>query len=254
MNIIFKQIFALNLIVLLLISCGSQPKVIEPSNSTSASSETGIFGTADSISSQNTNSGEEEIHTVEIIETIPTQKYSYLKVKEGEKEFWIATLKGDFTIGDQYHYTGGLLKQNFKSEVHNRVFEELYLVSNIVPLNHGNQDESSTVAWSEADENTENIEVAGSMRIADLVAKATDFEGKTVQISGKVTKVNTGIMGRNWIHLQDGSKNDYDLVLTADEAVPVGHIVTYKATVAVNKDFGAGYSYALILENGELIK
>jgi len=92
------------------------------------------------------------------------------------------------------------------------------------------------------------------MRIADLVAKAAELDGETIEISGKVTKVNPNIMGRNWIHLQDGSKNDYDSVITADAAVPVGHIVTYKATVAVKKDFGAGYSYELILENGELVK
>ena len=60
-------------------------------------------------------------------------------------------------------------------------------------------------------------------------------------------------MGRHWIHLQDGSKDDYDLVVTSSSFVNEGQIVTMQAMVSVNKDFGAGYSYDLILENGQVI-
>ncbi|MCB0471462.1 MAG: hypothetical protein KDC56_00225, partial [Flavobacteriaceae bacterium] len=62
------------------------------------------------------------------------------------------------------------------------------------------------------------------------------------------------IMDRNWIHLRDGSKDDYDLVITSTEFVPEGTVVTMKGVVTLNKDFGAGYSYDLILENGSVIK
>jgi len=127
--ITFKQFIVLNLLGLFLTSCGSQPTVIEPSNTATGTSETGIFDNTNSSTETSTaNVGSEEIHTVEVIETIPTQKYSYLKVKEGEKEYWVATIKDDFKIGEQYHYTGGLLKRNFKSVEHDRVFDELYLV------------------------------------------------------------------------------------------------------------------------------
>ena len=61
-------------------------------------------------------------------------------------------------------------------------------------------------------------------------------------------------MNRNWIHLQDGSKNDYDLVITSDTFVPEGKIITIQALVSLNRDFGAGYSYDLILENGTIIE
>jgi len=60
-------------------------------------------------------------------------------------------------------------------------------------------------------------------------------------------------MKRNWIHLKDGSKDDFDLVITSDTFVPEGKVVTIKATVTLNKDFGAGYKYDLILENGTIV-
>ena len=61
-------------------------------------------------------------------------------------------------------------------------------------------------------------------------------------------------MKRNWIHLQDGSKDDFDLVVTSNAFVPEGTIVTIKAKVVLNKDFGAGYRYDLILEDGIVVE
>ena len=66
-------------------------------------------------------------------------------------------------------------------------------------------------------------------------------------------KINPNIMERNWIHLQDGSKNDFDLVITSNTFVPEGKIITIRALVSINRDFGAGYQYDLILENGTII-
>jgi hypothetical protein len=60
-------------------------------------------------------------------------------------------------------------------------------------------------------------------------------------------------MNRNWIHIKDGSKDDYDLVITSDTYVAEGTVITMKALVTLNKDFGAGYTYDLILEDGVLI-
>jgi hypothetical protein len=94
----------------------------------------------------------------------------------------------------------------------------------------------------------------GSVKISDLVKNAQQYEGQKVQIDGVCTKINLGIMNRNWIHLKDGSMDDYDLVVTSNEDVPVGSKVTIQADVVLNKDFGAGYKYELILENGVLVK
>ncbi len=61
-------------------------------------------------------------------------------------------------------------------------------------------------------------------------------------------------MSRNWIHLQDGSKDDFDMVITTNTFVPEGKQITIRAVVSLNRDFGAGYKYDLILENGTLVQ
>ena len=137
----------------------------------------------------------------------------------------------------------------------NENFEELYFVGNLVSSNHANIMETKNNSSSpEVAVKTEINRKQGSIKISELVNNKQNYEGKRVQIDGVCTKINLGIMSRNWIHLQDGTQDDYDLVITSNEEVAVGSQVTIQADVVLNKDFGAGYKYELILENGKVIK
>ncbi|MFZ5875940.1 MAG: OB-fold nucleic acid binding domain-containing protein [Nitrospirota bacterium] len=91
--------------------------------------------------------------------------------------------------------------------------------------------------------------------IETLFAQKDKLSGQHIQISGKVVKVNNGIMGKNFFHLQDGSGNApaNDLTVTTQEMVKVGDQVTVTGLVTVNRDFGAGYSYPLILEEATVV-
>lgn len=198
-----------------------------------------------------------ELHTVVINEILPTVKYSYLNVTENGETFWIATRSKDVKVGNTYYYNGGLLKTNFESKEYNRVFEKMYLISNLVALNHGDDTNMKQTKANRENTPTKTEEVIvheGSIKISEIVNNPKKYDGKTVQISGVCTKINAGIMNRNWIHLKDGSKDDYDLVVTSDVFVPEGTVLTLKAIVTLNKDFGAGYKYGLILENGTIVK
>ena len=201
-----------------------------------------------------------KLHTVVINEILLTANYTYLNVTEGEKTFWIAVSSTDAKIGETYFYVGGLFKNNFESKALNRVFDELYLVGNLVSSKHGEQAGAVTANNSEVKElaaKSEKIHITpqkGSIKISEIVDNQKKYEGQTVQIDGECTKINIGIMGKNWIHLKDGSKDDFDLVITSDALVDVGSVVTIKAEVVLNKDFGAGYKYDLILENGSIVK
>ncbi|NNC61421.1 MAG: hypothetical protein HKO11_03740, partial [Eudoraea sp.] len=90
--------------------------------------------------------------------------------------------------------------------------------------------------------------------IADLVADPEKYAGKKIELKGMCTKVNIGIMGRNWVHLQDGSKDDYDLVITTSEMVDKDKEVTIRGIVKLNIDLGSGYSYPILVENGKLMR
>ena len=93
-----------------------------------------------------------------------------------------------------------------------------------------------------------------SIKISELVNNKTKYNGKEVLITGKCTKINANIMGRNWIHLKDGSKDDFDLVITSSDVVKEGETVTMSGIVVLEKDFGAGYKYDLIIELGKVIE
>lgn len=92
----------------------------------------------------------------------------------------------------------------------------------------------------------------GSYTVADLFAKKQELNGKIVTIKGNVVKVSDGIMGKSWIHIQDGTggKETNDIVFTSStQTATVGDHVTAKGTVAIDKDFGYGYFYSVIVED-----
>jgi hypothetical protein len=98
---------------------------------------------------------------------------------------------------------------------------------------------------------------ANARSIGELFAQQAALTGTSVSVRGVVVKYNPGVMGKNWIHLQDGSgdaaKGTHDLTVTSNDAAVMGDTVTVTGTVRTNKDFGAGYVYALVLENAKVV-
>lgn len=268
MKTISKLLFALP--ALFLISCTSGPKVIQESEPIKPPvSSTGVFAEAadfqEAPSAGHTHKGpfDEEVHTVVALETLPTAKYVYIKAKEAKNEFWIATHKQEIKIGETYFYKGGLLKTNFESKEYDRVFDKIFLVSKLVPRRHGNEEQSHdkmhipTHAWPSEGDKASNPKSPTkddeTISIAELVKTPKKFAGQKIKVKGTCIKTNPNIMNRNWIHLQDGSADDYDLVVTTQAQIHPGETVKMEALVSVEKDFGSGYFYKLILEDGKMI-
>jgi len=92
--------------------------------------------------------------------------------------------------------------------------------------------------------------------IERLMADKKSFSGKTIKVKGVVTKVNEEIMGKNWVHIQDGTEanGEYDLTITTLQSATVGDTVTFEGKIALDKDFGYGYFYSVIMEDGNIIK
>ena len=260
-----KYRFYLGILSLAIISCADKPKVISPSETTnteySQGESTGVFDKNNSLAKAKSTSPPSTngtVHHVKVLEVLPTEKYVYLRVSEEEEEYWVATGKQTIDIGKNYFFRDGLLKTNFESKEYNRMFDKVYLVSKLVPENHAHQNTPSvspsknTIASSPARKKIKPIE--GSMSIKEVVEQASSLQGTEVQLTAECTKLNANIMGRNWIHLKDGSKDDYDFIVTSDQAIPEGHIVTLKGTVGLDRDFGSGYKYDLLIENATVIR
>jgi len=96
-----------------------------------------------------------------------------------------------------------------------------------------------------------------TVSVADLYAKKQELSGKVVVVEGNVVKVSDGIMGKSWVHIQDGTggKETNDVVFTsATQSATVGDHIIAKGTVSIDKDFGYGYFYSVIVENAVFSK
>jgi hypothetical protein len=97
---------------------------------------------------------------------------------------------------------------------------------------------------------------AGGQTIAEIFAGRATLAGKPVLVRGKVVKYNAMIMGKNWLHIRDGSGTadvqDNDLAVTTATAAKLGDTVLVSGVVTTNKDFGAGYKYVVILEDAKV--
>ena len=241
------------LLSLTIISCNSKPKVVE-AESAAGQNNAPIFqeGTTTGSPSQEINTTE---HKVVVEEVLNTDKYTYLRVKENDQENWIAITKREVKKGSTCYYRGGLMKKNFLSKEFNRTFETLYLVGDFRDESEvTNATPPGTIPPSkDALESPKNVKMApGAIKISDLVANLSKYDGKTVKVTGKCVKLNPMIMGRNWLHIQDGSGKKLDLTVTTTENIELGSIVTLEGKLALNKDFGAGYKYEYILESAVL--
>ena len=235
---------------IILLSCNQTVELTPDTSSNSA--QTGIFEKGETHSHAS-DGIVRNLHQVLVKQHIKGKRYSYCEVEEGNKTYWLATMGGDFQEGGTYMYNEGIEKTDYKSTELDRIFDRILLVSAL----YSNAELLESKTSGPATANASNVKISipkTSVAIKELVNNTTKYANKTIEVTGKITKVNPAIMDRNWIHLVDGSMDSYDFVCTSNEVFPVGHVLTLKGKLSVNKDFGAGYSYDLILENAQLVK
>jgi len=110
--------------------------------------EVGPFPTKPALAHNANPDVSRELHKVIVQEVLSTSKYVYLRVTEGEKKFWIASRKQAVNIGDIYFYREALMRVPFESKEHNKVFDTLYLVTKLVPADHGiNGNKKNQIPW-----------------------------------------------------------------------------------------------------------
>ncbi len=223
-----------------------------------------IFFVACKNTSQTNENLPEGIHKVTAVDLNQTSQYTYVLVKESGAEYWVAIPRKEITKGTDYYYRDGLEMNNFKSKELNKTFDKVLfleqLEDNINAVNSGieipgTEEVKGTSDVAPEEKIDEIIEpVEGGLSIQELWSGKDELESKTVIVKGKVTKYNPEIMGFNWVHIQDGTEFDghYDLTITTLESVSPGDVVVFKGTVTLNKDFGYGYFYELLMEQAIL--
>ena len=199
-----------------------------------------------------------DMHTVVVQEVIQATSYTYLKVKEADRDFWMAIGKRQIEAGAKISFAGGLEMKNFQSKDLQRTFETIYFVDRIVSGGvPATQQPVSMPHQTKPELEKKEVSVepaAGGITIGELFTNRDSYADKTVLIKGQVMKVNRAIMDRNWVHLQDGTGDSggFDLTVTTTEQVNVGDVVTFEGKIKLNEDFGSGYSYEVLMEQAKL--
>lgn len=200
-----------------------------------------------------------DIHKVIVEEVIQTTNYTYLYVNENDSLQWVAVPKMEVQKDETYYYKGGMQMGEFKSKELDRTFDNILFLGEIKSDDYMKNKNDTRSHVAEVKVNLENISVEpleGGITIAELFENKEKYTNQTIKIKGKVTKFSDSIMSRNWIHIQDGtnSHGNFDLTITSNEIVKVGDIVVIQGKVTLDKDFGYGYFYKVILENGTIIQ
>ena len=217
--------------------------------------------------------------TGKVLETTNAASYTYVLVDTGAKKIWAATTEFSVKPGDSVSFASGEPMVNFHSRSMNRDFPEIYFVGAIAvngaataaKLPPGHPDISGAasgggklppnhppIAGQTAPPKVDfsNLKpAAGGKTIAEIYAAASKLNGKAVTVRGKVVKYNSAIMGKNWVHIQDGTgqSGGNDLLATSSAETKIGDTVLVTGKVATKKDFGAGYKYDVMIEDAKLV-
>lgn len=225
-----------------------------------------------------------------VVETMDASDYTYMRLRTAQGETWAAVNKTKVAKGDAVTVTNAMVMDGFQSKTLNRTFDhivfgvlagpgspapggaaaaasELPMVSGHAPTagtTGGETPQQMAAQHGQAaggpddapDVKVEKAEGKNARTVAELWAQRTALRGKEVSVRAKVVKVTSGVMGRNWLHVRDGSGSkaakDNDLTVTTEAPAKVGDVVTITGLVSTDKDFGAGYAYPVIVENARL--
>jgi hypothetical protein len=248
--------FLTTALVLALVGCQS--------NGSSESGTTSSSASAGSPAAEATAPAS-EYFTGPVVETMNAGGYTYVQVDTGSEKIWAAGPQQEMEVGTEVTISKAMPMPGFRSETLERTFDTLYFVSSfdrgagptsspaagMPETGHGEM----TSAPSAADANIDltGIEPA-DQTVAALYEDRAELAGKTVRVRGKVIKALPGIMGTNWLHVQDGtgSEGQNDLTVTSDQLADVGATVVVEGVLGTDRDFGAGYRYDIIIENASV--
>lgn len=206
----------------------------------------------------------------EVLEVKDVDAYTYLRLKTAQGETWVAVTRAPVKAGSTVSIANPMVMRNFESKSLKKTFDSIVFgtmagagpaaagaMATASPHGSGLAAPAATAAPS-APIKVSKAVGADARTVAEVVDGKAALKGKTVLVHGQVVKVSNGILGKNWVHLQDGSgsaaSRSNDILVTTKDTVVVGDVVNAKGLVKTDVDLGSGYSYAVIIEDASLRK
>ncbi len=233
-----------------------------------------------------------------ILETMDGGGYTYLLLQIGPRQVWVAIRQMKVTVGENIALMPGIEMYEFTAKSINRTFDIIIFSDGPISQQgatslhgssahgggghgssaphggaggghgssapHGSAEQELTTSGSSGivvpklDVKVEKASGANAYTVMELYEKRIELNEKDVTVKGKVVKVTPEIMGKNWLHLQDGTgyeqNNTNDIVITTKDLPTVGDVVTISGKLYSDKDFGSGYKYSAIIEEAKVSK
>ena len=200
-----------------------------------------------------------------VLETMSSGGYTYVFMQTDIDQRWLAGSSTTVQVGDIVQTDQGMAMTGFTSKTLDRTFDVIYFVSalqnlsatklpegtptDVLPAGHPSIDDK-------VDDTAAVVEVAElepGLDIAYVYANSDDLANQQISLRGQVVKYNEGILGWNFIHIQDGSGDvadgSNDLTVTSKDTTAVGETIVVTGTIVLNKDFGSGYTFPVLLED-----
>jgi len=200
-----------------------------------------------------------------VTETMNAGSYTYVLVDTDAGQRWAAGSEMSVNVGDRVTIADAILMRDFASSSLDRTFDEIWFAQTIhvgdtpaPAATGGGFDQSRGIGSAHVGVDQEivvDIVVpAGGRTVAALYAEKESLAGHEVVVRGQVVKYTAEVMGSNWLHIQDGSGEGEtaDLTVTTAAQVEVGDVVVVRGKLAIDRDFGYGYRYALLIEDAEV--
>jgi hypothetical protein len=193
-----------------------------------------------------------------VAQTMDVNQYTYVQIDTGDGLVWVAGPLTQVKVGDAVEVSGGMQMVNFRSATLDRTFEKINLVSaiRVKSQQKGNSESAPSGGDAGAELEVTGIErIEGGHTVAEVIAGKTSLAGSEIAVRGKVVKLNSSIMGRNWVHLADGTvgpDGEREVIVTTEDIAAVGSTVVVRGTVATDRDFGSGYRYSVLIENAKV--
>jgi hypothetical protein len=196
----------------------------------------------------------------EVLEVKAADPYVYLRLKTKDGELWAAVNKAPVQKGAAVTIENAMMMTNFESKSLKKTFDKIVFgtLATAGSADLGQIHRGAVQPSGVADAVVPKAQGPDARTVAEIIGKRTELKDKTVLLRGKVVKVNSAVMGKNWLHLRDGSGSEKDstndIIVTTREQAVVGSVVVAKGVVRTDVDLGSGYAYKVLVEDAKLQK
>lgn len=196
-----------------------------------------------------------------VVETMNAATYTYVLIDTGAKKVWAAAPQFAVKAGDTVAVAGAMPMVNYQSKTLNRTFDVVYFSGNVKVNGVGSapelpKDHPPINGAAGAPINFTGIKrAANGQTVAEINTGKAKLVGKPIAVRGRVVKFSANILGKNWLHVRDGSGSEgtNDLTVTTAAMTKVGDLVLVTGKLASDRDFGSGYKYSLIVEDATVV-